>query len=105
MEGTSFRRVIPEEGVAAQNPAEAKRLIFCSGKVYYDLVKERAKRGFDDSVAIARVEQVCVIYFNDILGSALQSNSAKSAPKKSHLMDFDCIFEKKSYNRVLTAKF
>ena len=58
MEGTSFRRVIPEEGVAAQNPAEAKRLIFCSGKVYYDLVKERAKRGFDDSVAIARIEQV-----------------------------------------------
>ena len=61
-EGTSFRRVIPEEGVASKKPAEAKRLIFCSGKVYYDLVKERAKRGFDDSVAIARIEQVILEY-------------------------------------------
>ena len=61
-EGTSFRRVIPEEGAPASNPAEAKRLIFCSGKVYYDLVKERAKRGFDDSVAIARIEQVFILF-------------------------------------------
>ena len=75
MEGTSFRRVIPEEGVAAQNPAEAKRLIFCSGKVYYDLVKERAKRGFDDSVAIARIEQVCEMNFSDVIGSAIFSKN------------------------------
>ena len=32
--------------------------MFCSGKVYYDLVKERAARGFDNDIAIARVEQV-----------------------------------------------
>ena len=57
-EGTSFRRMIPEEGAPAKNPANVKRIIFCSGKVYYDLVKERAARGFDDSVAIARLEQV-----------------------------------------------
>jgi len=67
MEGTSFRRVIPEEGVAAQNPAEAKRLIFCSGKVYYDLVKERAKRGFDDSVAIARIEQLAPFPYDEVI--------------------------------------
>lgn len=57
-EGTSFKRMIPEEGAPAKNPANVKRIIFCSGKVYYDLVKERAARGFDDSVAIARLEQV-----------------------------------------------
>lgn len=50
--------MIPEEGAPAKNPANVKRIIFCSGKVYYDLVKERATRGFDDSVAIARLEQV-----------------------------------------------
>lgn len=50
--------MIPEEGAPAKNPANVKRIIFCSGKVYYDLVKERAARGFDDSVAIARLEQV-----------------------------------------------
>ena len=64
-EGTSFRRMIPEEGVPAQNPANVKRIIFCSGKVYYDLVKERAARGFDDSVAIARLEQVILSIVNN----------------------------------------
>ena len=31
--GTSFRRVIPEEGVAAKNPDKVDRVMFCSGKV------------------------------------------------------------------------
>ena len=57
-EGTQFRRIIPEEGLPSQNPDKVKRVIFCSGKIYYDLVKERKDRGFDESVAIARVEQV-----------------------------------------------
>ena len=55
--------MIPEEGAPTKNPANVKRIIFCSGKVYYDLVKERATRGFDDSVAIARLEQVIYQYF------------------------------------------
>ena len=33
-----------------------RRVVLCSGKVYYDLFEERAKRGIDD-VAIVRVEQ------------------------------------------------
>ena len=31
-----------------------KRLIFCTGKIYYNLVEEREKRGLDD-VAICTV--------------------------------------------------
>ena len=42
--GTSFRRIIPEEGVAAQNPENVKRVMFCSGKVYYDLIKDSAQK-------------------------------------------------------------
>ena len=58
LENTEFLRVIPEEGVASQNPSNVKRLLFCSGKVYYDLKKARAERKLDDKIAIARVEQV-----------------------------------------------
>lgn len=34
------------------------RVVFCSGKIYYELVKERERQGLDNKVAILRVEQV-----------------------------------------------
>ncbi|XP_018361635.1 PREDICTED: 2-oxoglutarate dehydrogenase, mitochondrial isoform X5 [Trachymyrmex cornetzi] len=58
LEDTQFLRVIPEEGAAVQNPNGVKRLLFCSGKVYYDLKKARTERNLEDKVAIARVEQI-----------------------------------------------
>lgn len=58
VEGTTFRRIIPDEGPASQNPESVKRLVLCSGKVYYELAKERAARGLEDKVAIIRVEQL-----------------------------------------------
>jgi len=57
-EGTEFLRVIPEEGAAAQNPHKVKKLVFCSGRVYYDLTKARKERNVEDDIAIARVEQI-----------------------------------------------
>lgn len=56
--GTHFRRLIPEEGTASQNPAGVKRIIFCTGKVYYDLTKQRNSKEMEATVAIVRVEQV-----------------------------------------------
>eukprot|EP01135_Chromosphaera_perkinsii_P007575 Nk52_evm31s914 gene=Nk52_evmTU31s914 len=65
-EGTRFRRVIPEEGEPAKNPENVRKLIFCSGKVYYDLLKEREDRGIKD-VAIARVEQLSPFPYDLVL--------------------------------------
>lgn len=56
--GTHFQRVIPEDGPAAQNPENVKRLLFCTGKVYYDLTRERKARDMVEQVAITRIEQV-----------------------------------------------
>lgn len=39
------------------NPSDVRRVIICSGKVYYDLRDERSKRGLTD-VAIIRLEQL-----------------------------------------------
>lgn len=39
------------------NPAHAKRLVLCSGKVYYDMLKAREEAGPSESVAVARLEQ------------------------------------------------
>ncbi len=51
-----FRTVIPETDATVDNAA-VKRLIACSGKVYYDLVKKRAEKKSTDTVII-RVEQL-----------------------------------------------
>jgi 2-oxoglutarate dehydrogenase E1 component len=50
-----FQTVIPETKVLKAE--KVKRVVACSGKVYYDLVKKREERGSDD-VAILRVEQL-----------------------------------------------
>jgi 2-oxoglutarate dehydrogenase E1 component len=54
----SFQTVIPEQNTdVVKNAARVKRVIACSGKVYYDLVKKREEKGSND-VAIIRVEQL-----------------------------------------------
>ncbi|EFH12994.1 oxoglutarate dehydrogenase (succinyl-transferring), E1 component [Pseudoroseomonas cervicalis ATCC 49957] len=54
--GSTFRTVLPE--VDALVPAEqVKRVVLCTGKVYYDLLQERRDKGVQD-VAIVRVEQI-----------------------------------------------
>jgi 2-oxoglutarate decarboxylase len=51
----TFQPVIPDAGIS--DNAAVKRVLFCSGKVYYDLVQARADRGITDT-AIVRIEQL-----------------------------------------------
>ncbi|NBU23456.1 MAG: multifunctional oxoglutarate decarboxylase/oxoglutarate dehydrogenase thiamine pyrophosphate-binding subunit/dihydrolipoyllysine-residue succinyltransferase subunit [Actinobacteria bacterium] len=51
----SFRPVILDE--QGLNPAAVKRVIFCSGKIYWDLLAEAQKRATGDT-AIIRIEQL-----------------------------------------------
>uniref|UniRef100_A0A672HUR7 2-oxoglutarate dehydrogenase complex component E1 n=1 Tax=Salarias fasciatus TaxID=181472 RepID=A0A672HUR7_SALFA len=62
--GTHFQRLIPDEGPVSQRPEDVRRLIFCTGKVYYELTKERRSRGLDATVAIARIEQLSPFPFD-----------------------------------------
>jgi len=61
--GTSFHRLLhddaqtlPGSTVALNEDGKIRRVIMCSGKVYYDLLEEREKRGLSD-VYLLRVEQ------------------------------------------------
>ena len=51
----SFARVIGAIDELA--PGEVRRVVFCSGKVYFDLLKARRKEGLRD-VALVRIEQL-----------------------------------------------
>ena len=62
--GTSFHRVLFDDaeilkGETIKLAADSKirRVVLCSGKVYYDLYEEREKRGIDD-IYLMRVEQL-----------------------------------------------
>jgi 2-oxoglutarate dehydrogenase E1 component len=54
--GSSFLTVIPEIDAIAP-PAQVRRVVVCTGKVYYDLLTARRERGITD-VAIVRLEQL-----------------------------------------------
>jgi len=51
---TQFQRVIGEIDKLGKN---IKRIVLCTGKVYYDLLQERRDRGIDN-IAIVRTEQL-----------------------------------------------
>jgi 2-oxoglutarate dehydrogenase E1 component len=50
-----FELIIPE--IEAIEPKKTRRVVFCSGKVYYDLLEAREVNGITD-IAIIRVEQL-----------------------------------------------
>jgi len=54
--GTSFKRILAETDPLTDD-IKVRRVILCSGKVYFDLVAERRKRKIDD-IAILRIEQL-----------------------------------------------
>jgi 2-oxoglutarate dehydrogenase E1 component len=76
--GTRFRRVIGDETLSEEEVAKVTKVVFCSGKVYYDLLEERERlrkeqaegEGSDNdgfqNVALIRVEQVAPFPFDSI---------------------------------------
>jgi 2-oxoglutarate dehydrogenase E1 component len=53
---SSFSEILNDNNIA--NPNSVEKVLICSGKVYYDLINERAKLHKEQSVAIIRVEQL-----------------------------------------------
>ena len=61
---TTFHRVLwddaqlhPDEKIKLVPDDKIRRVVLCTGKVYYDLYEEREKRGIDD-IYLLRVEQL-----------------------------------------------
>ncbi|MCP4565755.1 MAG: 2-oxoglutarate dehydrogenase E1 component [Bosea sp.] len=62
-EGSTFHRVLHDDAERGKSTtklvkdSKIRRVVLCSGKVYFDLLEEREKRGIDD-VYLMRVEQL-----------------------------------------------
>ncbi|MBN8961829.1 MAG: 2-oxoglutarate dehydrogenase E1 component [Rhizobiales bacterium] len=63
-DGTSFHRILhddaamlPDEPIKLVADEKIRRVVLCSGKVYFDLYEEREKRGIED-IYLLRIEQL-----------------------------------------------
>ena len=67
--GGAFRPIIDDARLDAGARAEVRRLVLCSGKVYYDIVGNEAFRDAE-SIAVARLEQLYpfpVVAYDELL--------------------------------------
>lgn len=70
--GVRFKRLIMDAGAADRSPNPApqpdvKRLVLCTGKIYYELAAERERAGKAGAVAIVRVEQLTPFPFDLVM--------------------------------------
>lgn len=54
-DGTRFQKIIPDHSQTLVAPEKVKKVILCSGQVYYDIDNARVKEGHND-IAVIRVE-------------------------------------------------
>ena len=69
----TFQRLIPDPLV---KPKQAKKLVFCSGKFYYDLIDARAEKERMD-VAIVRLEQLFPLPLQEIQAQLKDYNNVE----------------------------
>lgn len=60
---TSFQPILKDASVSIQT---CRRMIFCSGKIYYDLMKKRHESHHQDDTVIVRIEELSPFPFHEI---------------------------------------
>jgi 2-oxoglutarate dehydrogenase E1 component len=73
--GTRFHRFFADSGEGLVADDKIRKLILCSGKVYFDLLLEREKLGITD-VALARCEQIAPFPFDHVKAEAIKYPNA-----------------------------
>ncbi|KAF9061727.1 dehydrogenase E1 and transketolase domain-containing protein 1 [Rhodocollybia butyracea] len=112
--GTSFQPVLRD---SVSNESTAKRVIVLSGKIYYDLIKERKERGLDDVVSFVRLEELAPFPFQE-LKKVLETYSDEALAQVFYLQEeprnqgawshvrerIDWVLEDMGVNRRVTFK-
>lgn len=72
--GTRFKPVL-DDPIAS--PKVVERVIFLTGKIYYDLVKQRESLGLNDPVALIRIEELSPFPFYELRDTLQAYTGAK----------------------------
>ena len=69
-------QMLPDQKIKLVKDSKIKRVVLCSGKVYYDLYEEREKRGIDD-IYILRLEQLYPFPAKALIGELSRFRNAQ----------------------------
>lgn len=72
---SQFRPIINDVNPKAVSKDKVRKVILCSGQVYFDLETAREKEGKND-IAILRVESLCPFPFKEIIGQLKEYKNA-----------------------------
>lgn len=73
--GTHFQPVLQDSSIS--DTSKVEKVVFLSGKFYYDLVKEREARGFNERIALIRIEELSPFPKKEILKEIEKYSTAK----------------------------
>lgn len=74
----SFQEVLDDAGFSdAKRAAAAKRVVLCSGKLFYEICTERESQGLESQVAIIRLEQLYPLHTDLLAGILSRYSSVK----------------------------
>jgi probable 2-oxoglutarate dehydrogenase E1 component DHKTD1 len=76
--GTSFEPILFEPTL--QSPEEVEKVVFMSGKMYYDLVKAKEENNVGDKIALVRLEELCPFPRDGLLRTIPYFPNAKGFP-------------------------
>ena len=71
-----FKRVLEDPATDLVADNQIRKVVYCSGQVYYDLENERNKRGIKD-IAIVRVEELSPFPFRSVEPELKKYNNAE----------------------------
>lgn len=74
-QGTAFRPVIAQKG----DPSQVRRVVLCSGKIFYAAEQVRREMGEDQSVVLVRVEQIYPLPVSEIMSALAPFQGAEVA--------------------------
>jgi len=74
--GTRFHRFIPDTGEGLVADDKVRKVVMCTGKVYYDILAERTKGEISD-VAISRLEQISPFPYDHVQAQAKKYPNAE----------------------------
>ena len=76
--GTRFQPVLAD---AHPSTDKIERVVLVSGKLYYELAKERATRGLEDRVALVRLEELAPFPFSTLADVLEPYTTSTSKPE------------------------